>query len=590
MRTDRLRSWLILLLCLIGAWATTPAVAQITIALTPSTTSVPVTRTQQFTATVQGTANTGVLWKINGVSGGNTTTGTISASGLFTAPNAIPAGGKMTVKAVSKADSTKSATGTVTVTPASKSFYVATHGSDANPGTITEPWRTVQHAANSIGPGSTVSIRAGVYSEQVKITKSGTAAGGYITFRSYPGEAVAIDGTGLTVSGQSGLIDMFNPSYVVIAGLEVRNFKSASSSIVPIGVFIHGAGSHVQLIGNHVHNIVTTVKTSDGNALGIAVYGTNGTTPISNLVISGNEVDHLITGQSESLTINGNVNGFQVTNNKVHDNNNIGIDAIGFEGTSPNAATDQARNGLIAGNTVYHITSATNPAYGDQLGADGIYVDGGADIVIERNLVHHTDLGIELASEHSGKVTSFVTARSNIVYNSYMVGISIGGYAATVGGTSHCTLINNTLFHNDINDTGSGEFQIQYHATDNIFENNIVCASDQGIYVNDFTANSTAPAALNYNLWYGPSDGTWLWNNHSYTGLADFRSSTGNDIDSKFANPEFTNATDFDFPLSAGSSAISAGKNLGSAVEGSLDFAGNPRIQGTGIDIGAYER
>ena len=73
----------------------------------------------------------------------------------------------------------------------------------------------------------------------------------------------------------------------------------------------------------------------------------------------------MTTGCSETMSINGNVQYWTVSNNLIHDNNNIGIDAIGFEGTSPNSATDQARDGSIVGNTVYNITSYGNPAYGN---------------------------------------------------------------------------------------------------------------------------------------------------------------------------------------------------------------------------------
>ncbi|MFX9181031.1 hypothetical protein ABTN76_19975, partial [Acinetobacter baumannii] len=89
-----------------------------------------------------------------------------------------------------------------------------------------------------------------------------------------------------------------------------------------------------------------------------------------------------------------------VSNNIIHDNNNIGLDAIGFEGTAPSASYDQARNGQIVGNVVYDITSYYNSAYGKQYAADGIYVDGGTQIIIERNIVHHADLNMEFASEH----------------------------------------------------------------------------------------------------------------------------------------------------------------------------------------------
>ena len=95
-----------------------------------------------------------------------------------------------------------------------------------------------------------------------------------------------------------------------------------------------------------------------GNGFGIAVYGTDAKTPITDLIIDGNEVHHLKTGSSESLVVNGNVTNFRITHNVVHDNNNIGIDVIGFERTAPDPAVDQARDGVVSGNLVYNITRA----------------------------------------------------------------------------------------------------------------------------------------------------------------------------------------------------------------------------------------
>ena len=63
-----------------------------------------------------GHDNTAVIWKVNGITGGNGAVGTISASGLYKAPNSVPAGGVVTVSATSVADPSKSASATVTVT------------------------------------------------------------------------------------------------------------------------------------------------------------------------------------------------------------------------------------------------------------------------------------------------------------------------------------------------------------------------------------------------------------------------------------------------------------------------------------------
>jgi hypothetical protein len=87
----------------------------LTIAVAPATATVAAGETQQFTATVQGVANTAVNWQVNAVAGGNSSVGTISAAGLYTAPLAIPATGAVTITAVSQADTSQTATAAVTI-------------------------------------------------------------------------------------------------------------------------------------------------------------------------------------------------------------------------------------------------------------------------------------------------------------------------------------------------------------------------------------------------------------------------------------------------------------------------------------------
>jgi hypothetical protein len=90
----------------------------IAVTISPTSASVPVKTTKQFTATVTNASNTSVTWKVNGVTGGNATVGTISASGLYTAPNNVPgsAKGAVTITATSNADTSKSANATVIIT------------------------------------------------------------------------------------------------------------------------------------------------------------------------------------------------------------------------------------------------------------------------------------------------------------------------------------------------------------------------------------------------------------------------------------------------------------------------------------------
>ena len=515
-----------------------------------------------------------VTWQVNNATGGSASAGTITQAGLYTAPATLPSPAAVTVTAVSTSNPRQSATATLTLlatSPAGTVYYVAPGGLDTNPGTLGAPFATLQHAAGVAVAGDTVLARQGTYNALLTPPHSGNTSAGPITFASYPGELATIDGTGLKIpGGQNGLITLNGVSYVIIAGFQLQNYTTASRAQVPVGIYITGAASGDQIVNNHIHNITTTAKTTPtqcgSDALGMAVYGNQAPASINGLVISGNEIDHLQTGCSESMSIDGNVDGYQVTSNVVHDNDNIGIDSIGFEKVSPDPAYDQARNGEVRGNYVYNITSYGNPDYGKQYAADGIYVDGGTMITVEQNTVTATDLGIELASEHEGHITSYVTARNNLVYANNSNGISIGGYGKNRGGSQNITIVNNTLYGNDTKNTGSGEFQIQWNASNNVFENNIVYATAQNLFVNNYTKTGAAGATLNYNLYYalaGAGEAHFKWAGKLYKTYSTWLSAVGQDARSSFADPLFQDAAALNFDLQAGSPALRRGRKFG---------------------------
>ncbi len=93
----------------------------VTVTVSPSTASVSAGGgTQAFTATVENTSNTAVTWQVDGVTGGNSTVGTISTSGLYTAPARVPSSATVTVTAKSDADTTRSDSAQVTITQSSQ--------------------------------------------------------------------------------------------------------------------------------------------------------------------------------------------------------------------------------------------------------------------------------------------------------------------------------------------------------------------------------------------------------------------------------------------------------------------------------------
>lgn len=474
---------------------------------------------------------------------------------------------------------------------AAPTFYVATNGNDRNPGTLQAPWRTVQRAANAVPAGSQVFVRGGIYREAVTVRVSGSANAGYTVFRNYPGEIPILDGTGLVVpEEETGAFLLVNRSYITIQGFDIRNYRTAAPDRVPVGIHVRGAGHHLCVLNNHVHHLGTDYRgDDDGNAHGIAVFGTSAPQSINNLVIDGNEVDHLKLGFSEAVVLNGNVERFQVTNNRIHDTNNIALDLIGFEGTAPDPMYDRARNGVVTGNRIFNVDSAANPAYGGDRSAGGIYVDGGRNILIERNSISAADIGIELASERRGRFSSYVTVRNNLLFRNLVTGISIGGYDTLRGGTDHCFLVNNTLFQNDTTRSGTGEVNFQYNTTANVFANNIVYANSQAVLLqNPFTQNTGN--VLDYNVYFVPGGaaGTWQWKTVTYTGFSTYRARTGNDPHSAFLDPRLVNLATPDLHLQAISPAINAGINRPDL--GATDIDGQARIQGGRVDIGADER
>jgi hypothetical protein len=86
----------------------------ISVTISPTSPSVNVNNTLQFSAVISGTSDQRVIWSVNNIVGGNSTLGTINTSGLYRAPTTIP-GASVTVRVQSAADTSKVASATVTL-------------------------------------------------------------------------------------------------------------------------------------------------------------------------------------------------------------------------------------------------------------------------------------------------------------------------------------------------------------------------------------------------------------------------------------------------------------------------------------------
>ena len=135
------------------------------------------------------------------------------------------------------------------------------------------------------------------------------------------------------------------------SGLHFKDYQKLDA----VGVLVLNS-SNISILNNEFSNIdyspnaVGEVPTSSENSQPIIVYGKDPSSPNTNIVIDGNTIHDCETGWSEGLSINGNVDGFEVTNNHLYNITNIAIAAIGHEGECTNPALDQARNGIIKNN------------------------------------------------------------------------------------------------------------------------------------------------------------------------------------------------------------------------------------------------
>ncbi len=445
------------------------------------------------------------------------------------------------VRALSRYPSPSDSPSPAAVITVNNTYYVSNSGSDSNQGTKESPFRTIQKAADIVKPGDTVSVRGGTYNEKVTIKNSGTQKS-YIIFQNYPEETPVIDGKGLVPDSDTGLIYISDKSYIKISGFNISDYVS-STAAVPVGIRVNGASKNVEIRNCKISRIRTTYNGSeDRNAHGIAIYGTDGANPLEGVIVDNCEVFDCVLGQSETVVLNGNVTNFQITNNKIHDNDNIGIDFIGYEGRA--SANDYARNGICAGNQVWNISSGANKTYNpEDLSADGIYVDGGDSITIEKNKVWNCDIGIEAASEHNNRFTNNIIIRNNLIYNCRgYCGISIGGSGSANGGAANIKIYNNTLYNNDIN----MNFQNNCQVASNVVKNNI-------FYSGTIYEGNSKDIVFSNNITSDP-------------GFVDSES---------------------DFHLLQGSPAINAGVN--EATAGETDMDNNPRAAGGAVDCGCYE-
>jgi hypothetical protein len=415
-------------------------------------------------------------------------------------------------------------------------YYVSPSGDDSSSGAMSQPWRTIQHAADELEAGETVYIRAGTYKEIVRPQNDGQA-GKPITYAAYPGEQPVIDGDGLTLpEDQAGLFWVADRKFIKVSGLKVMN---ARTDINSNGI----------LVDRSEDITVEKCVTYNTRSSGVGVWSSR------NIVVDGNDIELAgAGGYQESLSV-AVTDNFEVKNNILRG----GGDKEGI------CVKDGSKNGRVHGNEVYGTPKI------------GIYIDAWdkptRDIWVYQNIVHGitNSAGIATASEMGGLLQN-VWINNNVVYGNKFYGILISRNGDEGGPhpAKDIRVINNTMYGNG--DEWGGCIAMDNPEASGVVIRNNICAESRSFELSVSNDVPTGAVTVENNLI------------HAYKGDLEDGEVKGNSVIE--GDPLFADVSGHDFRLKSGSPAIDRGSSVDAPKS---DYDGRSRPQGSAVDIGAFE-
>jgi parallel beta-helix repeat protein len=269
--------------------------------------------------------------------------------------------------------------------------------SDTGPGSSSQPFKTIQAAANRAVAGDSVTVLSGTYSEKVTLKSSGTSTAPVI-FTTAPGASV-------TVSGQANGFAIANLSWITLHGFTITSTSS-------YGISVSGS-AHITIDGNNVS--YAGLAQSGKTAKGIYVSNTTDSWVSSNTAHHNSDTGIYLTNSSTGIQVVGNV-AYSNASSYVRQAN--GIDVLSGGNTiTGNISHDNEDSGIRVSGVSSANTLANNVLY-----ANGSY-------------------GINVLQSTSQRVLA------NSIYNNSTCGIIVQG------SSTGATLTNNILVNNAVNTT-----------------------------------------------------------------------------------------------------------------------------------------
>jgi parallel beta-helix repeat protein len=355
-------------------------------------------------------------------------------------------------------------------------YYVSTTGSDSNPGTIGQPFLTINHGVSVLNPGDTLYIRGGTYAESlINDVQSGTSWNAPVTVAAYAGETVTLQ----PGSGQF-VIELYgNYQYIIF-----NNLTLDATNVSDSGFYLDNAGSGAT--ANHIRLENSEVKNAPNQ--GVIVGCEN------NIASNYNEFIHVVShdnGPGGSLH-----HGFYISGSYALLD---GCEAYGNGGFGIQIYRGGGINGIDASyNTVRNCKLHDN-------GAAGLEIAVGDGNVAYNNLIWNNPSGIfvEYGASNTGLYNNTIYNSTNA--NDFAIRI---GYS---GGASNTTVENNLIWQTAGSDAianyGTGTV-CSYNLGDKVMQNegtgsgtfshNLVGSSYNPLFVNaaaaDFHLQSSSPA------------------------------------------------------------------------------------------------